>query len=114
MALDPIGTDSSKNRSTPGFVQSIIKPIFDVLDWLLPVIMIVLGIAGIIYAIVLGLNYAKAESADQKDAAKKRLINVVVGVMVMLVALILIFIFIKNAYSIFNWVTEQAGESTTT
>ena len=77
----------------------------------MPVIMIVLGLAGIVYAIVLGINYAKAENADQKDAAKKRLINVVIGIMVMLIALILIFIFIKNAYGIFGWVSEQAGES---
>lgn len=101
-------TDSSKNRGTPKFVQDIINPVFNVLDWLLPVIMIVLGLAGIVYAIVLGINYAKAENADQKDAAKKRLINVVVGVLVMLIALILIFVFIKNAYDIFGWVDTQA------
>jgi len=95
-------------EGTPDFVKNIINPIFDVLGWLIPVIMILLGIAGTIYAIVLGVNYAKAENAEQKDAAKKRLINVVIGVMVMIIALVLIFIFIKNANSIFGWVAESS------
>jgi len=106
-----LDSNTSTNRGTPEFVQNIINPIFKVLDWLLPVIMIVLGIAGIIYSIVLGVNYAKAENADQKDAAKKRLINVVIGVLVMLIALVLIFIFIQNAYDIFDWVSDEASVS---
>ena len=110
MGIDAFEGVSTGNEAgkTPEFVVDIIQPIFDVLDWLLPVIMIVLGLAGIVYAIILGINYAKAENADQKDAAKKRLINVVIGVLVMLIALILIFIFIKNAYKIFDWVDVQA------
>ena len=107
--LGDIGVEEGQwAAGTPGFVINIIDPIFDVLGWLIPVIMILIGIAGTIYAIVLGLNFAKAENAEQKDAAKKKLINVVIGVLVIIIALILIFIFIKNAYSIFNWVSDTA------
>lgn len=99
------------SSKTPDFVKNIINPIFDVLGWLLPVIMILLGIAGTIFVIVLGVNYAKAESADQKDAAKKRLINVVIGVLVMILGILLVFIFIKNANTIFGWVETTAGSA---
>ena len=91
----------------PAWVQNILKPIFSILEWLLPVIMIVLGIAGIVFAIVLGVNYAKAENAEQKDEAKKRLIGAVVGILITIIALVLIFVFIKNAYNIFGWVKSS-------
>ena len=110
IALD----DTQWASGTPPFVKNIINPIFGVLGWLIPVIMILIGIAGTIYAIVLGLNFAKAENAEQKDAAKKRLINVVIGVLVIIIALLLIFIFIKNANSIFGWVTNSAVAGTAT
>ena len=87
----------------PQWVKNILKPIFGILGWLLPVIMIVLGIAGIIFAIVLGVNYAKAENAEQKDEAKKRLIGAVVGIVITIVAVALIFVFIKNVHLIFGW-----------
>ena len=93
----------SEYGGAPTWVQNILKPIFSILGWLLPVIMIVLGIAGIIFAIVLGVNYAKAENADAKDEAKKRLINAVVGIVITIVAIALIFIFIKNVHLIFGW-----------
>ena len=95
----------------PQWVRSMIKPLFGVLDWLLPVVMILLGFAGVIYVIVLSVKFAKAESADAKDAAKKQLINVAVALIIMLVALVVVFIFIKNAADIFDWVSEQSGTS---
>ena len=106
-----IGLPSDASNNVPDWVENILSPIFDILGWLLPVIMIVLGIAGIVFAIVLGVNYAKAENAEAKDQAKKRLINAVVGILITIVALVLIFVFIKNAYSIFGWVEDTVSSS---
>lgn len=103
-----LGDDEIWAEDVPGFVKNILDPIFGVLGWLLPVIMILLGLAGTVYAIVLGVNYAKAESADQKDAAKKRLINTVIGIVIIILALLLVFIFIKNVFKIFDWVSTSA------
>jgi len=100
---------STEYGGAPQWVQNILAPIFTILDWLLPVIMIVLGIAGIIFAIVLGVNYAKAENADEKDAAKKRLINAVVGIVITIVAIALIFVFIKNVHLIFGWNISESS-----
>ena len=116
-----LGADTGANTNikpddygnAPGWVQNMIAPIFSILEWLLPVIMILLGVAGVIYIIVVGVQYAKSETADQKDAAKKKLINIAVALIIMLVALIIVFIFIKNASKIFGWAAGGTVENGT-
>lgn len=105
-----LAPDDDKWGNAPGWVKEMIKPIFTILEWLLPVIMILLGIAGVVYVIILSVKFAKAENADEKDAAKKQLINVAVALIIMLVALIIVFIFIKNASAIFNWTAKGGKE----
>lgn len=95
--------DTQYGEGTPAFVKNILAPILTVLNWLLPVVMILLGFVGVIYGIILGLKYAKSETADQKDAAKKRLINFVVGILIAIVAVMLMFLFIKFMPNIFGW-----------
>ena len=48
-----------------------------------------LATAGVIYAIILGVKLARAESADQQQEAKKRLVNFIIG-LVAVIALILL------------------------
>ncbi len=94
--------------NSPEWVVNLIAPIIRVLDsFLLPVI-IILGVAGMIYGIILGVQYAKAETADQREEAKKRMINGIIGIVIMLVLLILMKLFTSNAYEIFNWVDTNS------
>ena len=53
-------------------------------------ILIIVGAAGMIYAVVLGVNIARADSTDKREEAKKRLINTIIGLAV-IIALILFF-----------------------
>lgn len=101
-----VKTDAG-TRGTAKWIMEILIPILEVLDNLLIPIIILLGVAGSVYAIVLGVQYAKAESADKRDEAKKRLINAVIGVVIMLVALIGMKLFITNAPIIFDWVQSD-------
>lgn len=84
--------------------DKVFKPVVDILDTMLYPIMILLGTAGSIYAIVLGVNYSKAESADKREEAKKRMINAIIGIVVTLLLLILLKLFTANADTIANWV----------
>ena len=95
------------SEGTPEWVQNILAPIFDVLGWLLPLLMILIGVAGLIYLIIVGVKFAKAENADEKDQAKKKLINIAIALIVIIVALVIVLVFINNAYTIFGWVVEQ-------
>ena len=98
-------------KGTPEWILKVLIPILEILDTLLIPIIILLGVAGMVYAIVLGVQYAKAESADKRDEAKKRLINAVIGVVIMLVALIGMKLFITNAPSIFQWVEDSSTKT---
>ena len=64
--------------------------LFNVLNPVLYAIMAVVGAAGAIYAIVLGVNLARAEDQSKRDEAKKRLITTLIAVAVT-IALVLFF-----------------------
>ena len=101
-------TDSKiKYGQAPEWVVKIVAPIIEILNSLLVPVIILLGTAGTIYAIVLGVQYSKAETADKRDEAKKRLIHAVIGIVIMLVVLILLKVFVANAFKIFNWVQTE-------
>ena len=61
----------------------------DAISQVLWPILIVVAAAGSIYAIVLGVNMARADSTEKREEAKKRVVNVLVG-MVIIVGLILL------------------------
>ncbi len=63
--------------------------ILDALDTILWPILALVAAAGIIYAIYLGVELAKAESSDKQDEAKKRIINALIAIAV-IAALILL------------------------
>ena len=67
-----------------------VQQLLDVLNPLLYTIMAIVGAAGAIYAIILGVNLAKAEDTSKRDEAKKHLITVLIAVGVT-VALVLFF-----------------------
>ena len=63
----------------------------DLFTYLYPVlyaILAVVGAAGIIYAVYLGINLARADDQTKRDEAKKRLVYTLVAVAVVLVLVI--------------------------
>lgn len=57
---------------------------------LVPILAIV-SAAGVIWAIVLGVQMARADSTDKREEAKKRLVGLIIGI-VILVVLIIFFV----------------------
>lgn len=68
--------------SWPDEYNNWLPSLFNVLYPLLYAIMAVVGAAGAIYAIVLGINLARAEDQSKRDEAKKRLITTIIAVAV--------------------------------
>jgi len=66
-------------------MQSVINPI-----------LILVATAGIIYAIVVGVKFARAEDKGQRDEAKQKLITVIIGIVVTAV-LIALFYWLSDA-----------------
>lgn len=87
------------------WIQTVLDPILELLNNLLLPILIVVGTAGSIYAIVLGVNFARAETSDKREEAKKRMVNAIVGIVAMIFLLILLQLFVANADSIVQTIT---------
>ena len=73
-------------EAASGWLPSLLNT----LEWVLWVALIIVAAAGAIYAIYVGVKMARAESSDQREEAKKRLINILVAIVVT-IALILFF-----------------------
>ena len=54
-------------------------------------VLVVAATAGILYAIVVGVKFVKAEDKSARDEAKQKLITVIIGVVVTIVLIILFF-----------------------
>lgn len=68
-----------------------VKKLNDALKTVLVPILSVVAAAGAIYAVVIAIQMAKADSGEKREEAKKRLISVIVAVVVLAV-LILFFL----------------------
>ncbi len=69
-------------------LDRIARGISNLVDTILTPMLFLIATAGIIYAVILGVNYAKAETSDKKDEAKKRIINAIVGIVIMVVLIV--------------------------
>ena len=101
------GTGTSTNTTggdykTSTWWTNVVEPILKLLEQLIVPLLIILGTAGSIYVIILGVQFAKAETSDKREEAKKRMIHAVIGIVVMLVLLILLYLFTSNADKIFS------------
>ncbi len=76
---------------------SWLKAIANFLDDLIIPVTIVVAVVGAIWIIILGVGLARAESADKATEAKKRLINVAVALVSVLVLIWLLTFFAANA-----------------
>ena len=88
---------------SPEWVTALMNAVTNIIN----PILILVATAGIIYAIVVGVKFAKAEDKSQRDEAKQKLITVIIGIVVTAV-LILLFIWLRSALqdgtiSIDNW-----------
>ena len=78
-----LATDPTEN--------SAVDPMYEFLDVFGPVLMTLLMAAGTIYSIVLGVQYSKAEDGKERDVAKKKMVNAIVGFLVIIVLVILLY-----------------------
>ena len=79
-----------------GLMQYIIGPVLSII-----------GIAAVIYMIMLGINYAKAEDADGRKKVQGRLIGAAVGAVIIIAGVVLCFAL--PWVEIFNGFAETAG-----
>ena len=82
-------------EAVPGWVNTLTNAVSNVIN----PILILAATAGIIYAVVVGIRFVKADDKSARDEAKQKLIFVIIGIVV---TLILIALFYWLAYAIRN------------
>ena len=85
-----------------GTGYEFLGPILDFIETAMIPIIIVLLAVGAIYAIILGVNMARAESGEKRDEAKKRIMNFLIGIAVVVVLLVIIYVLAANVTTIFG------------
>ena len=73
-----------------GEIKSIIQPVLDICDSLVPIMLLVVGAVGALWCILLGVKYAKADDPQEHEKAKKGLVNAIVGFVLIFILLIML------------------------
>ena len=81
----------------PGWLEALVNTAKNIIN----PILIVAATAGILYAIVVGVKFIKADNKEEREEAKQKLITVIVGIVV---TLVLIVVFYWLAWALQNGV----------
>lgn len=71
--------------------NKVLDPTYQALDIILPVALGIVLLCGTLYSIVLGVQYSRAESTDERSKVKKRLVNAIIGFGVVLVLVAVLY-----------------------
>ena len=69
-------------------LTKIVKPLLEVLNVLVPVLLGVVGSLGAIWVIFLGVKYARAEEPQEHEKARNSLKNAIIGFVLIFVLLV--------------------------
>ena len=87
----------SKLAITSDTLQQLIIPITDLIDAAIPGLLALVTSIGLVWCIVLGVKYAKAEDPQEHEKAKNALKNAIIGFILIFVLLIMV----KIGYNVF-------------
>ena len=71
-------------------LNSIIQPVLDICNTLVPIMLAVVGAVGALWCILLGVKYARADDPQEHEKAKKGLVNAIIGFVLIFVLLIML------------------------
>ena len=71
-------------------MKSIIQPVLQLCNSLVPIMLLIVGAVGALWCILLGVKYAKADDPQEHEKAKKGLVNAIIGFVLIFVLLIML------------------------
>jgi hypothetical protein len=88
--------------------NSIVAPIVSLLNQLLGPLLAVVGAAGTLYCVLLGVKFAHASEPQDREKAKGALKNAVIGFVLIFVLILALNLLMPI---MINWVNQQAGST---
>ena len=70
--------------------DSVIKPVVELLNNLMTPLLAIVGAAGALYCVILGVKYAKAEEPQDREKGKGALKNAIIGYVLIFVLLVVL------------------------
>ena len=88
---------------------SIVEPIVELLQNILGPMLLIVGAAGALYCVVLGVKYAKAEEPQDREKAKGSLKNAIIGFVLIFVLILALKLLTPVMV---KWVNDNGGNIT--
>ena len=87
---------------------NVVAPIVSLLNSLMAPLLAIVGAAGAIYCVILGVKFAKAEEPQDREKAKGALKNAIIGFILIFVLILVLNLLMPT---MINWVNQQAGST---
>ena len=87
----------------------VAAPIVSLLNSLMAPLLAIVGAAGALYCVVLGVKFAKAEEPQDREKAKGALKNAVIGFVLIFVLILALNLLMPE---MIKWVNKEAGNKT--
>ena len=89
--------------------SSVVAPVISLLNSLLTPIMLIVGAAGSLYCVLLGVKYAKAEEPQDREKAKQHLKSAIIGFVLIFVLIVVLKLLMEP---MMTWVNNSVGGTT--
>lgn len=87
-------------------MQSAVQPVVDLINSLLIPAMMLVGAAGTLYCVLLGVKFAKAEEQQERERAKQHLKNAIIGFVLIFVLIVVLNLAMDPLE---DWVKTSSG-----
>ena len=71
-------------------LMNVVNPVVDLINALLTPVLAIVGAAGTIYCVILGVKYARAEEPQDREKAKQHLKNAIIGFVLIFVLIVVL------------------------
>lgn len=88
--------------------DQVASPIVQLIYSLLAPLLAIVGAAGTIYCVILGVKYAKAEEPQDREKAKGALKNAIIGFVLIFVLILALRLLMP---ALITWTSNQAGNN---
>ncbi len=86
----------------------VANPVIELINELLPAVLGIVGAAGMVFCVILGVKFAKAEEPQDREKAKQHLKNAIIGFVLIFVMILALNILMPK---LIDWTNEKANET---